>query len=134
GGKSLVGWNRAAGEDEPLRIRHREAYDFERRGREGNADEELGRADAAAGYQANVAGKHEDRAAGDGVAVRRGDDGHRHGEELPHRVAQQREEAADVVGAAVDEAEEIDAGREDRTAPGEDDRAGIIGRGKLALQ
>jgi hypothetical protein len=105
------------------------AHDLHGDGRERDADQELGHADAAgiARHQPLVCGAGEHTAAGDGMAVDRGH--HRPGVREyggEHR-AQRRQEFPDVGHAAVEEPLEVDAGGEDVPAAGHHHGGGLRG-------
>ncbi len=94
--------------------RRRKAHDLEGDGRERHADQQLGDADAAdvACHQPLVAGAGEHAAAGDGMAVDRGDDRLREREDRLEHPVQRRQEFPHIGRAAVEQPQQIDAGRE----------------------
>ena len=112
------------------------AEHLERRGRERHADLQLRDADRAARHQPVVARLDEDAPAGDRVAVHG-----RHGRprvvvERQQPGVERQQELLDLLGPAVEQPLQVDAGGERAAGAGEDDRVGVwsppsVGRQRL---
>jgi hypothetical protein len=112
----------AAGAREPDRL--------ERRGREGDADLDLGEPhlELAVGDEAEIGGGGEHRAAGNRVAVDRGDDRLLEGEQSRDDVVEQAGEGFGVRrGDQARHLEQIEAGGEEAAGPGQDHGARVVG-------